>query len=243
MEGDVHILNRSVCKVCGKCTTECYAAALELIGKEASVVEVVEEVMRDKPFYETSGGGITLSGGEPMMQIEFTEALLRSAEKNKLHTCMETCGFSSWEHYERVLPVTDLFLADVKEMIPARHRDFTGVDNVLILQNIRKLHDAGKPVILRLPIIPGYNDRDDHFAAVAQYALSLPKLCGVEIMPYHQLGTSKVGRLGLNPARRERSYQPDGGMQSKWINFLEERGVRVLNKRPADQKGKSANDV
>ena len=239
MDGGMHVLDRSLCDVCGRCTAGCYAGALELIGKEADVEEVIGEVLRDRPFYETSGGGITLSGGEPMHQAEFTEALLRRAVEENLHTCMETCGFARWEHYERVLSLTDLFLADVKEMDPQRHREYTGVDNAIILENIERLHDAGRPVMLRLPLIPGYNDREDHFAAVAAYAGGLTELAGVEIMPYHPLGTDKVKRLGLDRESREKSSRPDDVVLRRWIDFLEDRGVSLVNERPAAETNES----
>lgn len=229
MEGNAHVLDRSLCKACGLCAAECYAEALEWVGREATVAEVMNEVMRDLPFYETSGGGLTLSGGEPMRQPAFAEALLQRAKAENLHTCMETCAFARWEDFERVLPLTDLFLADVKEMDPARHRECTGAGNGLILENIRKLHDAGRQVLLRLPLLPGRNDREDHFAAVARFARGLPNLAGVEIMPYHPLGTSKAERFGLAQARMERSERPGKGMVRRWANFLKGHGIEVMN--------------
>ncbi|MFW5798459.1 MAG: glycyl-radical enzyme activating protein [Planctomycetota bacterium] len=234
MSDGTHVLERELCRACGQCTTECYAEALELIGRDVTVDEVIDEVLRDKPFYETSGGGLTLSGGEPMMQVDFTEALLARARDEQLHTCMETCGFSSWDNYLRVLPMVDLFLVDVKDMDPARHREFTGVELAPIVQTIRKLHEAGKPLMLRLPIVPGYNDRDDHFVAVARLVKELPGLEGVEIMPYHRLGTSKVDRLGLDASTREQSSPPDDDMLRGWIDRFAELGVTLVNPRPQD---------
>jgi len=224
-----HVLDRASCRACGKCSKECYTGALELVGRDVTVEEVIDEVLRDRSFYETSGGGMTLSGGEPMMQIEFTEALLARGKGEGLHCCIETCGFCDFSLMERVLPYVDLFLYDIKETDDARHREFTGVPNRLILQNLRALHERGACMLLRLPIIPGYNDRDDHFDAVAALARDLPNLQGVEIMPYHRLGTSKVDRLGMDPAAREQSQPPEQETVNDWINRLREAGVNVVN--------------
>jgi pyruvate formate lyase activating enzyme len=226
-----HLIERSVCQVCGACTTECYAGALELVGRDATVDEVLEEVMRDEPFYETSGGGMTLSGGEPMLQFEFTLALLEAAKARGLHCCIETCGHAPEGHFMQVLPYVDLFLYDVKEMDAERHRAFTGVSNRRILDNLRALHDAGAQISLRLPIIPGYNDSSDHFRQVASLVSSLPSLHDVEIMPYHPLGTSKVERMGLEPGGRAQSTAPDRATISCWIDELEHLGVRLMNER------------
>jgi len=143
MVDEKHVLEREGCAVCGKCAEACYAEALEVIGREASVEEVVEEVLRDKPFYETSGGGMTLSGGEPLLQIDFTEALLKRAKELGLHCCVETSGFGAFENLARIAPCVDLFLYDVKETDNERHIELTGVPNTTILANLRTLHDEG----------------------------------------------------------------------------------------------------
>ncbi len=228
MENAIHVLDRDRCTLCGQCARECHARALERIGTELTVAEVMNAVIRDRPFYEESGGGITLSGGEPMRQPAFVEALLRQAKTEGLHTCMETCAFARWEHFERILPLTDLFLADIKAMDPMVHRSLTGVDNGVILANIRKLHDAGRTVILRLPLVPGCNDHAAHFEALAEYAHSLPGLAGIEIMPYHPFGTGKAKRLGLHPVQGVQAERTDGKKINRWIQFLAARGIDVL---------------
>jgi pyruvate formate lyase activating enzyme len=225
-----HVLDRAICVVCGTCATECYAEALELVGRETTVTEVLDEVLRDKPFYEFSGGGVTLSGGEPLMQISFTEALLEAAKHEGLHACVETCGHADFSHFERILPHVDLYLYDIKDMNNDRHVEFTGLPNGLVLDNLRKLHDLGARICLRLPIIPGYNDRKDHFGALAELVRSMPDLLGVEILPYHRLGTWKAERLGLSQEKRASSEAPKKETVCSWINQLEELGIRMMDR-------------
>jgi len=224
--GDEHVLDRRKCIVCGACTRECYSGSLEVVGREASVDEVIATVVRDRPFYENSGGGMTLSGGEPTHQIDFCEALLRAAKGEGLNTCVETCGFSPYDRFERLLPLVDLFLFDLKETDSDLHRKYTGVGNKLILNNLRRLHDSGAHVLLRCPIVPGLNDRTDHFDALAQIATCLHRLEGIEIMPYHTLGTDKRERFGLNPG----VFYPVPGKATieEWSRRLAESGVRVI---------------
>ena len=225
---DQHILNRDQCNACGSCAEGCPAKALELVGREMTVSEVLEKVLRDKPFYETSGGGITLSGGEPMMQINFTTELLKTAKMQDLHCCVETCGLTKFAYFRQILPYVDLFLYDIKEMDNDLHIDFTGVPNCLILENLRRLHDNGASVRLRLPLVPGYNDREDHFTKVAELANGLPRLEGVELKPYHPLGNSKISRFGLSQEKRINCKPPDQKSVVRWINHLQiETNLRI----------------
>ena len=191
-----HLLRRERCAVCGRCATVCYARALEIVGRELSVAEVMAEVEADRPFYACSGGGLTLSGGEPLAQIDFATAVLAAARQAEIHRVVETCGAVPRAHLRRVLPLIDLFLFDLKETDSARHRRCTGAGNRWILANLRWLRAAGAAVRLRLPLIPGYNDRPEHLAAVAALAGELAPLEGVEILPYHRLGTAKHPRFG-----------------------------------------------
>jgi pyruvate formate lyase activating enzyme len=231
MEAARHALKRQVCKVCGACTEKCYAEALEMIGREMSVEEVLAEVLKDRPFYETSGGGMTLSGGEPLLQIDFSEELLRRAKAERLHCCIETSGFAPHEHIERIRPCIDLFLYDVKEIDPERHRQLTGVPNEGILANLQRLHDAGAAVLVRLPLVPGLNDTPEDFAGLARLARALPHVQGFEIMPYHRLGEGKLERLGVDPAERVRVEAPSRERVEGWIDALLALGVPVINER------------
>lgn len=230
-----HVLDRERCVACGTCAAECYSGALEMVGRDATVQDVLDEVLLDQPFYETSGGGMTLSGGEPLFQIDFTEALLQTAKKEDLHCCVETCGFASFSCFERILPHVSLFLFDLKETDPARHEEFTGVPLNPILDNLKALHAHGAKIRLRLPMIPGYNDRQAHLEAVAEIAKTLPGLEGVEIMPFHRLGSSKRERMGLPGSQTDSIESPDTATVNGWIETLAALGVSVLNDNTKEQ--------
>lgn len=189
-------VDRARCRRCGACANACPTQALRLVGKEVEAAEVMAEVMRDRIFFATSGGGMTLSGGEPLAQPDFTAALLADAKCAGLRTCIETCGFAPWAAFAALLPVTDLFLYDLKETDPERHQQATGVELAPILANLRRLHDAGAVIRLRLPVIPGWNDRSSHFQAVDKLHAAMPRLQGVDRLPYHPLGRSKTEQLG-----------------------------------------------
>ena len=229
MSEDGHALVRARCAACGACAVECYAGALELVGRDVRVAEVLDEVVRDAEFYRNSGGGMTLSGGEPLLQIDFAEALLAEARDRGVGSCVETAGFAPRARYERILPLVDVFLFDLKETDDERHRQYTGQSNRLILDNLHFLAVAGARVRLRLPIIPGLNDRDDHFAAVAGVVSSLPALEGVQVMPYHPLGTAKVERLGMSSEGLYEGDSPSPETVAGWVTRLRKLGLEVLN--------------
>lgn len=199
IEDGVHVYDRRACLRCGACTRECYPQALEVAGREMTVAEVIAEVRKDQAFYDNSGGGMTVSGGEPMLQFAFTKALLEAGKRAGLHTCLETCGYATTEKILAVQPLTGLFLYDIKETDSARHREHTGVSNDKILANLSALNAAGATIVLRCAIVPGLNDRSDHFAAVAKLADNLNGVQAVDVLPYHPLGTSKAHRLGKKP--------------------------------------------
>lgn len=223
-----HTLDRSDCEVCGQCVEVCYARALELVGRDATPEDVLAEVLRDRAFYETSGGGMTLSGGEPLAQIEFSNALLAAAKREHLHTAVETCGAVPWERFEVVLPFVDLWLFDVKESDAELHREFTGLSNERIVDNLTSLHEAGATILVRLPLIPGLNARDEHFRGVAEVVSRLPRLLGVEVMPYHRLGVAKRDRLGL-PEDGFEATAPDKAEVAEWVAALRGLGLTVVN--------------
>ncbi|MEW6755252.1 MAG: glycyl-radical enzyme activating protein [Candidatus Latescibacterota bacterium] len=224
-----HVLDRGLCLACGRCTAECHAGALNLVGREVTVSEVMSQVLQDVAFYLVSGGGVTLSGGEPLCQIDFAYRLLQVARAEGLSTAVETSGAVPYEHLERVRPLVDLFLYDVKETDAERHRQFTGVSNEMILDNLWRLHRCAARIRLRLPLIPGYNDRPEHFLGVVRLAASLPALEAAEIMPYHRLGTSKAARLGLVPTVDLES--PSAATVDGWVEAFAGLGLRVINRR------------
>ena len=190
-----HIIDRRGCDLCGACVDECIGA-LEICGKQMSVEEILAKVERDVSFYRNTGGGITVSGGEPLYQHEFARELLRQVKERGLHTCIETSGYIDEKTLLSVLQYVDLCLFDLKESDPERHKLYTGVDNGLILSNLRTLGRMGKPVVLRCPIIPGYNDRAEHFAFIGALADEIPSVVAVDVEPYHPMGKDKCEALG-----------------------------------------------
>lgn len=197
LDEERHVLDRKKCVVCGTCCEECYSGALELVGRDVSVAEVMEELEKDRAFYENSGGGVTLSGGEPMAQFDFAKALLGRARDRGLHTALDTCGFAPRDKFEEIRPFVDLFLYDIKETDSERHRQITGKPNELVLENLRALGSAGARIIVRVPVIPGLNLRDGCLGEVAALLSKLENIEAVEVVAYHRLGLSKYVRLGM----------------------------------------------
>lgn len=191
-----HTLDRTKCTACGDCVDQCGGNLLELAGKDMSAEAVIDEVLGDKPFYETSGGGLTVSGGEPLMQPLFTLEILRLAKQNGIHTAVETSGYADFETIQKIAKYTDLFLYDYKITDCELHKELTGVGNRTILENLQKLDGIGAKIILRCPIIPSINDNEAHFSSVAKTANSLKNILAIEVLPYHNFGVSKREKLG-----------------------------------------------
>ena len=188
------VINREICVSCGTCTEECYPQAIKLIGEEKTVSEIYRIVKKDEMFYRASGGGLTVSGGEPLMQVDFVEELFRLCRADRIPTAVETCGMVPRSSFEKILPLTDLFLYDIKQMDDEKHRKLTAVSNRQILSNLSWLVRHGANVLVRLPLIPGLNDSDEDMKAVAEYVQSLG-LKRVELMPYHDYGSGKYSQL------------------------------------------------
>jgi pyruvate formate lyase activating enzyme len=197
--------------------------AVRLIGRETTVAEVMEEVMRDTSYYERSGGGITISGGEPMAQFAFTSALLRSARRRGIHTCLDTSGQAHRARFEAVYKDVDLFLYDFKDANPKRHSEFTGVANYLILCNLELLYERGARIILRCPLVPGVNDFPDHLEGIATLSARYPNLAGIDILPYHNMGRHKAEQIG-RPVLLPHLENTDETTKRKWIEALAELG-------------------
>lgn len=204
-----HALDRSRCTACGKCAEVCPASALELCGKMMTVSDVLAEVCKDRAFYENSGGGLTLSGGEPMMSFAFSLALCEKAKQLHLHNAMETCGCAPTEHYGEMLSRVDLFLFDVKSLDAEKHLRFTGAPLAPILKNLRFLDDSGAAISLRCPLIPGVNDSPEELAEIAALANTLHHVRSIDLEPYHPLGEAKTVRLGRVPAYTAPFAPPD----------------------------------
>ena len=190
-----HFFDNTSCVGCAKCLS-ITCTALTIYGKDISTDEILDEVLKDKDYYDASGGGLTLSGGEPLLQADFCLELLQKAKQKGLNTCIETCGFTPQTVLEKTLGLVDLYLFDYKETNPLLHSDFTGKDNYLILKNLKFLDDNGKKITLRCPIIPTFNDRQEHFKGIGELANSLNNLTEVVIEPYNVLGVQKYAKLG-----------------------------------------------
>ena len=193
---DVAQIDRSICDRCMECVEACPTAALEVTGKEITIEEVVHECCQDEPFYRNSGGGVTLSGGEPLYQPDFALRLLRECKGKSLSTALDTCGYAPWDLIEEILAYTDLVLFDVKHLDPEMHREGTGVYNALILENLRRTIDSRRArVWIRNPLIPGYNDSEEHARALARATAETP-VEKVSLLNYHEWGKLKYGFLG-----------------------------------------------
>ena len=222
------MVDRARCTNCGDCAPVCDPKALEMVGREADAQEVLEVVLRDCDYYAQSGGGLTLSGGEPLLQPEFAERLLHAAKSRGLHCCVETSGYAGWQALDRLRPAVDLWLFDYKETDPHLHAKFTGRELETILQQLKQLHDAGAPILLRCPMIPGYNARQSHLDGIVALARKLPKLQGVELLPYYDLWRGKLKRFGLTTALPETVKPPSRETVKSWNDYLLDRGVHVV---------------
>jgi pyruvate formate lyase activating enzyme len=210
-----HEFIRQGCTRCGACAEACVTGALALIGRSITAGETLEEVKKDELFYRNSGGGMTISGGEPFYQGRFTLALLRLAKQSGFHTCVETSGAASFENLQEAAAVVDLFLYDFKETDAEKHTVFTGASNMNIVENLEKLDALGARTVLRCPVIPGCNDREDHFKGIAAFANRLRNVTGIEIEPYHPLGISKAVNIG-KPALHTDTAIPARDISSAW---------------------------
>ncbi len=184
------------CDHCGLCVDQCYAGALEQVGKLRTARDILDGVEEDRSFYAESGGGMTLSGGEPLAQPGFAYHLLKGAQARGIGTALETSGFASWQVWKKLLPYLDLILYDLKEVDPVQHRHFTGVSNKLILENLKLLAQTGKPVIVRRPVIPGYNDNPQSIHALGRFVQELGTVSEIDLLPYHRMGQNKYKQLG-----------------------------------------------
>lgn len=199
MQDGLHGFIREKCTGCGACVKECCTEALSMAGKTMTVEEVMAEVLRDLPVYKESGGGLTLSGGEPMFQTEFTIALLKAAKEQGLTTCMETCGQASEAAMREAAKYTDDFYFDYKATGDELHQKLCGVPQTVILRNLDVLDELNARVTLRCPIIPGQNETPEHIEAIAKLAASHSGICEVHLEPYHRMGVSKSEKLGETP--------------------------------------------
>lgn len=220
-------IKRDVCTNCGKCAEACPAGALKLFGKPMQVEEVVRIAEEDGTFYARSGGGLTVSGGEPCQQSRFVEALLRTARDHGISTAIETTGHAKWEALERCARYADVILYDLKTMDAARHKEFTGVPNTLILQNLPRLSGAfpETPIFARTAVVPGFNDTPADIAAMAEFLATVPTVQSYELLPYHRFGEAKYAQLG-------RSYPMNGTLAPTLEQMAELGGIAARVTQP-----------
>jgi pyruvate formate lyase activating enzyme len=193
------VADRARCTACGTCVEACLAGAREMAGRAMSASDVMSEVLKDRVFYDQSGGGVTFSGGEPLMQAEFLRELLERCREEGLATTLDTCGFAAWDVLERIVPLVDVFLYDVKMMDEGKHLQYGGASNRRILENLAGVaalaSGLNKTVLARFPLIPGINDDDENIRSTGEFVRN----CGlsqVSLLPYHHLGADKYRRLG-----------------------------------------------
>jgi pyruvate formate lyase activating enzyme len=214
------------CVACGACAEVCYAEARQIVGREMTVAQVVAEIERDVPFYDESGGGVTFSGGEPLLQPGFLLALLQACQEREIHTALDTCGFAPWETLDRVREHVDLFLYDLKLMDDDGHLKFTGVSNELILRNLQALSRRGHDVVVRVPVIPGINDDEEHVRQIGTFVACLPRLHRVDLLPYHRAGADKYDRLHKS-YRLPETHPPSDSRMAEILRVLEGFGLQV----------------
>lgn len=225
------VFDRSKCTACGVCTDWCITEARELAGKEYTVDALVKEAMKDKIFYEQSGGGVTLSGGEVMasQHMDYVEEVCRKLHENGVSIFIDTSGYTDYKNLKRILPYVDVFLYDIKVMDPKDHKKFIGVDNSLILENLKKLSDEGAGLYIRLPIIQQVNATDEHIESVIHF-LKENNIHArqVNLLPYHDIGKGKYASLDMEYHEDEMSV-PVSELMEHFKSMFEEQGFNKVN--------------
>lgn len=227
VEGGTHVLDRERCVACGRCVDACLFDALVLYGRKVTPEEILPELLEDRLFYTQSGGGVTLSGGEPLLHPAFCAELFGLLQREGIPCAMDTCGEVPWSAFEAVLPVTELFLFDLKQMDPERHRRCTGVSNERILENLRRLSDTGKEIEIRMPLVPGFNDEEENLEAAGRFLAGLKPLRGVRLLPYHSFGRSKYRAIG-HPDTMPDVAPPSSEQLAHAADILRKHRIRVL---------------
>ena len=225
------VFDRSKCTACGVCTDWCITEARELAGKEYTVDALVKEAMKDKIFYEQSGGGVTLSGGEVMasQHMDYVEEVCRKLHENGVSVFIDTSGYTDYENLKRILRYVDVFLYDIKVMDPEGHKKYIGVDNSLILENLKKLSDEGAGLYIRLPIIQQVNATDEHIESVIHF-LKENNIHArqVNLLPYHDIGKGKYASLDMEYHDDEMSV-PVSELMEHFKSMFEEQGFNKVN--------------
>lgn len=220
------VTDRKKCNSCGKCIEECYYLARQLSGKPYTVEKVYDEIVKDKVFYANTGGGVTLSGGEPTVHLEFCYELFKKCKISDIHTAIETSGYADWGTLKKISEITDLFLYDIKLFNGEKHKEWTGKENKRILQNLKNLVNNGKNIIIRIPLIPGVNNNEKEFKSIINFVKSLKRIESVHILPFHQIGSSKYDMLNLDYQLRDLNENNHKNIE-KCKKIAEEAGFKV----------------
>jgi len=226
LESEGVVPSGSPCTTCFTCTEICPSEAREKVGRKLTASELLSEIQKDIPFYDTSGGGVTFSGGEPLLQAEFLIELLKLCGAEQIHRAVDTSGYASYETLMAVAGHSDLFLYDLKMMDPAKHEKFTGVSNRLILDNLMRLARERIDLIIRIPLIPGVNDDVENLERTGSFLKRLPDGAKVHILPYHDFQRAKYTRFGM-PYSNDHLPLPTRDMLSNAKKHLESFGLEV----------------
>ena len=224
-----HIFDREKCVACGACEEACLGEAMKLFGRTVTVDKAEAIALEDRAFYAHSGGGVTVSGGEPLLQADFVRALFERLKNQGIHTAIDTCGNVAWAAFEKALPVSDMFLFDVKHIDSDAHRALTGAGNERILDNLRRLSDAGARIEIRMPLVPGANDGADVLERIGALLGSL-NVEAMRVLPYHSLARSKYAALGL-PDTMPDAPSPDDEQIARAVSILRAHGVNAVSGR------------
>ncbi|MBE6406081.1 MAG: glycyl-radical enzyme activating protein [Lentisphaerae bacterium] len=224
-----HIFDRSKCAFCGICEKECPVFALKIYGRKISLDEAVSIAMEDVPFYQGSGGGITVSGGEPLVQKEFTITFLEKMKSNGVHTALDTCAFVPQHSLKEALPVTDLFLVDFKHFDSEQHKKLTGQPNDLIKENLAFLSDSGAAIEIRIPFVPGCNDAPLNIRQTGEFLGKL-NIREIKLLPYHSLARSKYSALEMTDTMPEAESPAEEQIQDA-VKILQSFGLNAKSGR------------
>ncbi len=218
------IIDHEICTLCGKCEDFCPNEARKFVGKYMTTTELMKEIKKDEIFYEESGGGVTFSGGEPLVQIDFLQNMLKLCKEEEIHTTVDTSGYSKWENIEKIIDYTDLFLYDIKIMDDYRHNKYMGVSNKVILENLKRLSQAGSNIYVRIPIIKGVNDDIENIQSTIEFLKDI-NILQVNLLPYHKMGMEKYDRLSMDYRLTGDEKPSEEVMNSLLKKF------KILNKR------------
>ena len=198
----------------------------KIVGQDVTVEEILPEILADEQYYWRSGGGVTLSGGEILGQPDFARDLLRACKEHGLHTAVESTANAPYENIEKILPYLDLYLMDIKHMNSAKHKEYTGAENTLILENAKRLAQSGVELIIRTPVVPGFNDTAEEIRAISKFAATLPGVKEHHLLPYHRLGQDKYAGLDRNYALKG-IEPPSAERMAYLLSVAEESGLAV----------------